>query len=81
MIVNDGHHVRARFVNLAVNESLAIAQASVADRVAVEIVLDDVGRGHQAWRERARKKIMIGIRGVAHAHVPVAIQDASDARM
>ncbi len=76
MIVNDGHHVGPRLVDLAVDESLPVAGSRVADGLAVEIVFDDVGRRHQARREGARKKIMIGIRGIAQADVAVAVQDA-----
>ena len=58
------------------NESPAIAQASVADGVAVEIVLDDVGGGDESGRQGARKKIVLGIGRVPHTDVPIAIQDA-----
>src|SRR5579871_5259215 len=77
MVVHDGHHVRARLVNLAMDESLAVAGAlEAAYRIAVEIVFDKIIFADQSRREGSGKKIMIGIPWVANADMSVSVQDS-----
>ena len=73
------HHrfdVCARLIDLAVDEPLEVELAVPRIHgVAVEIELDDVLRGDQLGRQRARKQIPVRVFVVTHADVPVTIDD------
>jgi hypothetical protein len=74
--VHDGFHVRPRAVDLAVDEPLDERRApSGVDRLGIEVVLEDVGGGHELGRQRARHEIAVRIGGMAHAHVAVSVED------
>ena len=75
--MHDRHHVRPRFVDLAVEEALLILVRSVApDRLAVEVVFNDVVGRHDAGRHIARDEEMTRIAPASDADMSVGIQEA-----
>ena len=78
MRMDDGVHIRPRAVDLAVDEALEEMRDARrrADRLAVEIVLDDVGGGDEGRGEVAPEQIAAGIRGVAKADMAIGVEHA-----
>src|SRR5712692_9732481 len=75
MAVYDSLDVGPRLVDLAVDETLEVERAAArVHRHAVEVVLHDVGRGHQLGRDGARHQIAARVAVVPRAHVPVAVE-------
>ena len=67
MVVDDGAHVRADAIDLAVNEALEIrGPPSRIDGHVVEVVLHDVGHRHQLGRQGARHEVAVGRLVVNH---------------
>jgi len=62
MSVNDGHHIRMRFVDIAVNVNLQeFVLARPLHRSAVEIVFDDGLDGCAPRRNGARDEVVVGL--------------------
>ena len=74
MGVNDSMDVGPRLVDRGMNEALEVERTLlVAHRLAVEAQLDDVLALHQLGRDRVREEEMLGIVGIADAHVAVGV--------
>ena len=66
-----------RPVDLAVNKPLLVTRGLRAvDGVAVVVVFDNVGSGHERWRAGAGEQVVIAILRAANAHVPVPVEHA-----
>src|SRR5204862_8116032 len=77
MAVNDGHHVRPRFVDFAVDEAFQEHRAAAGiDRIAVEIEFHDVAGGDQRRRQRPRHQEAIWIARMARADMAEGIDHA-----
>src|SRR4030095_16789927 len=77
MAVDDGLNVRSCLVDLAVDKALDETGAAIrVDRIAVQIVLDDVIGHNQRRRDRARHQITVGCRRMPQRDVPEAIDDS-----
>ncbi len=77
MVVHDGDHVRAGFVDLGMDETFRILRAAPeVDGDAIERVLDDVGLGDDCRRARGRHQEAARIEVVANTHVTVRVDDA-----
>ena len=77
MRVQDRHHVRPCFVDLAVDvDFLIFVSPRARDGFAVEIVLNDVAGLHDARGHVPRNEVVIGIPWIAHADVPERIQNS-----
>jgi len=64
MAVDDRLDIGPNLVNLAVDETLQIRGATARiDRLIVQVVFDDVLRGHQGRRSRAGNEVMLGVPG------------------
>ena len=76
--MDDGVHVRPRAVDLAVDETLEVVREirGRADRLAAEIVFDDIGGGDEGGGEVARHQITAGIGGVAKADMAIGVEHA-----
>src|SRR6185503_4632384 len=75
--VHHRDHLRARLVDLAVNEALGDRfLAARVERPAVEVVLEQVVALHALGRERAREEVALPVRGRAQADVPVGVDHA-----
>ena len=69
------HDVGTSFINLTVNETLRVAGGRcVGHRFTVQVIFCNVGGSHQCRSPGARQEIMIGIGGIANAHMAVTIQ-------
>ena len=77
--MNHRHHVRANFVDFAVNESLRVAvcggtaACGVWYCFAVQVVLDDIGGRNESGRSRTREEIPVWIARIADAHMSIAV--------
>src|SRR5262245_5021281 len=77
MAMHDGLNVRSRLVDLSVDKALDETGTAIrVDRIAVQIVLDDVIGRNQRRRDRARHQITVGRRGMPQRDVPEAIDDS-----
>src|SRR5262249_15954255 len=77
MAMHDGLNIRSRLVDLAVDKALdETATAIRVDRMAVQIVLDDVIGRNQRGRDRARHQVTVGRRGMSQRDVTEAIDDS-----
>jgi len=75
--VDHGTNLGVRLVDLAVNVAFGILIAAVqVHRIAVQVVLDQVRRGDEIRRQRAREIVVIGILIAADADVTEGIVDA-----
>ena len=75
--VHDRDHVRPRPIHFAVDEALEIDGAAAGvERVAVEIVFDDVGRGDEAGRHVARQEKAVRVLVVADADMAERVEHA-----
>jgi hypothetical protein len=77
VVVDDRHHVRARLVDLAVDEALVVDRAALRiDGIAVEVVLEDVRFDDQLRRDVPRHEVALGIPIRAHARMAVCVDHA-----
>ena len=77
MGVNDGHHIRPRLVDFAVNEAFEKHRpAAGIDRLAVEIEFHDVSGGDQRRRQRPRHQKMIWVGRMARADMAEGVDNA-----
>ena len=74
--VNDGHDIRPGLVDLAMNVNfLELVRSRAADRIAVEVVLDDVARAHDAGGHIARDVVVVRVSLTADAHMTLSAHD------
>src|SRR5262247_3000647 len=77
MAMHDGLNVRSRRIDLAVDKALDETGTAIRiDRIAVQIVLDDVIGRNQRRRDRARHQVTVGRRGMPQRDVTEAIDDS-----
>jgi hypothetical protein len=75
--MNDRSYVRSLLVDRTVYETLEILRAtSQIERIAVEVVLENVVGCYQRGRDVACEEIAIGIAIVTRAHVAEGVYDA-----
>ena len=73
--MHDGHHFRARAIDLAVDIALDEALALVTRcRLAVRAPFDEIRRRDERRRARARHDEMLRLLVAARTHVPVRIE-------
>ena len=74
--MDDGVDIRARPVDLAVNEAFEEKRrGGPADHIAVEIVFENVRRGDERGSERASHEVVLRIAVAADADVAVSVED------
>jgi hypothetical protein len=77
MMVADGHHIRSRLVDAAMDDTLRIElHRWRLDRLGIERIFQDIGGLDHGRRTRTREQIAAGIGRVAHAHMAESVQHA-----